>query len=137
MTVKRVDKTEKEWQEDLTPEQFAVCRKKGTERAFTGKYFNSKEDGIYRCVCCGNELFSSETKFDSGTGWPSFFAPKNEDSVKTEFDGSHGMHRVEVLCSACDAHLGHVFEDGPEPTGQRFCINSVALKLDMDQEGND
>ena len=137
MTVKRVDKTEKEWQEDLTPEQFAVCRKKGTERAFTGKYFNSKEDGIYRCVCCGNELFSSETKFDSGTGWPSFFAPKNEDSVKTEFDGSHGMPRVEVLCSACDAHLGHVFEDGPEPTGQRFCINSVALKLDMDQEGND
>ena len=137
MTVKRIDKTEEEWKEMLTPEQYAVCRKKGTERAFTGKYFNCSEDGIYRCVCCGNELFSSDKKFDSGTGWPSFYAPMDKDSVKTESDDSLGMHRVEVMCSACNAHLGHVFDDGPEPTGQRFCINSVSLKLDKDHNTRD
>lgn len=137
MTVKRIDKTEEEWKEMLTPEQYAVCRKKGTERAFTGKYFNCSEDGIYRCVCCGNELFSSDKKFDSGTGWPSFYAPMDKDSVKTESDDSLGMHRVEVMCSACNAHLGHVFDDGPEPTGQRFCINSVSLKLDKDHNTGD
>ena len=137
MTVKRVDKSEKEWKEILTSEQYAVCRDKGTERAFTGKYFDCKEKGIYRCVCCGNELFSSGTKFDSGTGWPSFFAPMDKDSVKTEHDDSLGMHREEVMCSACDAHLGHVFADGPEPTGQRYCINSVSLKLDKDQNSGD
>ena len=134
MTTKHVEKTEGEWRQELTEEQFAVCRKKGTERAFTGEYNDCKEDGIYRCVCCGNELFSSETKFNSGTGWPSFYAPVDEASVKTEIDGSYGMRRVEVMCNVCEAHLGHVFEDGPKPTGQRFCINSVALKLDKGQK---
>ena len=134
MTTKHVEKTEGEWRQELTEEQFAVCRKKGTERAFTGEYNDCKEDGIYRCVCCGNELFSSETKFNSGTGWPSFYAAVDEASVKTEIDGSYGMRRVEVMCNVCEAHLGHVFEDGPKPTGQRFCINSVALKLDKGQK---
>ena len=123
-------KSDEEWQKELTPEQYAVCRQKGTERAFTGEYYDCKEDGVYRCSCCGNELFSSDTKFDSGTGWPSYFQPIGNDAIKTETDDNHGMHRVEVLCSACDAHLGHIFEDGPQPTGQRYCINSISLKLD-------
>ena len=126
----RVEKSEQEWQKELTDEQYAVCRKKGTERPFTGKYYNCKESGMYRCSCCGNELFSSDTKFDSGTGWPSFYAPASEEGIRTETDRSLGMTRTEVLCSACDAHLGHVFPDGPEPTGLRYCINSVSLKLD-------
>ena len=125
------DKTEQEWQAELSSEQFSVCRKKGTERAFTGKYYNCKDKGTYQCVCCGNKLFSSETKYDSGSGWPSFWEPM-ESAIKTESDSSLGMRRVEVLCKECDAHLGHVFEDGPKPTGLRYCINSISLKLDKD-----
>ena len=130
---KRVTKSDAEWQQELTPEQYAVARQKGTERPFTGKYHDSKEKGTYRCVACGNELFDSEAKFDSGCGWPSFTAPLADDNVRTEVDMSHGMRRTEVLCSSCDAHLGHVFDDGPRPTGLRYCINSVVLDLDQEE----
>lgn len=133
MKEKPADMTEAEWRRELTPEQYRICREKGTERPFTGKYNDCKETGTYRCVCCGRELFRSETKFESGSGWPSFYQPVAGDAVKTETDTSHGMIRTEVMCSSCNAHLGHVFDDGPGPTGQRYCINSVSLDLDQDE----
>mgnify|MGYP001765282929 CR=1 FL=1 len=122
--------------EKLTPEQYHICREKGTERAFTGKYWDCKEDGIYRCVCCGQPLFDSRTKYDSGSGWPSFWQPLVEQAITEHRDSSHGMIRTEVVCSRCDAHLGHVFPDGPQPTGLRYCINSASLDLVARQEGD-
>lgn len=134
MAGKRIEKTEIEWRNELTPEQYNICREHGTERAFSGKYYDCNETGIYQCCCCGMPLFSSETKFDAGCGWPSFYAPVDKTQVRTRHDSSHGMNRMEILCSCCDAHLGHVFPDGPQPTGLRFCINSVSLKLDKSND---
>ena len=126
----KIQKTEEEWKRELSAEQYQVCRMKATESPFTGKYYNSKQSGMYRCVACGNELFDSAAKFDSGTGWPSFYKPISEENIEEEEDLSYGMPRTEVMCSRCGAHLGHVFPDGPRPTGLRYCINSVALKLE-------
>ena len=130
----KVTKTEEEWRAQLSPEQFNVTRQAGTESAFSGKYWDSKAPGTYACVCCGAELFDSASKYDSGTGWPSFFKPISEDAVITEEDRSLGMLRIEAKCGRCDAHLGHVFPDGPAPTGDRFCMNSASLSLESEEE---
>ena|SRR5687767_153273 len=126
----QITKSDAEWRQELSPEQYQICRQGGTERAFTGKYWNCHEDGVYRCACCGNELFGSDAKFDSGSGWPSFSQAQDEDRVRLIEDRSHGMLRTEVRCGRCDAHLGHLFDDGPKPTGLRYCINSGALNLE-------
>ena len=128
----KISKSDHEWKQSLTEEQYKIARKKGTERPFTGKYYTCSKKGTYLCSCCGNPLFSSDTKYDSGSGWPSFYEPMSKQSIDTRFDGSFGMRRVEVTCKKCDAHLGHVFEDGPDPTGLRYCINSISLNLKED-----
>jgi len=127
--MEKIEKTDAEWRAELSDDEFRVMREKGTERAFSGGYWDAKDDGVYRCRACGQELFDSDTKFDSGTGWPSFYEPKDSDAVETESDRAFFMKRTEVHCSRCDAHLGHIFDDGPKPTGKRYCNNGVVLKF--------
>jgi len=126
----RIEKTDAQWRKELTPEQYKVMREKGTEPAFTGAYVDNHEKGMYKCAACGEPLFDSDTKFESGSGWPSFFKPLSADAVETEEDRTHGMRRTEVMCKKCGAHLGHVFDDGPKPTGQRYCVNSISLDFE-------
>jgi peptide-methionine (R)-S-oxide reductase len=133
--MEKIRKSEGEWQVCLTPEQFRIAREKGTERSFTGPYWDEKAAGTYHCVACAAPLFRSESKFDSGTGWPSFFSPVSKDAVEMREDDAHGMHRTEVVCAACESHLGHVFTDGPKPSGLRFCMNGTALRLERDKAG--
>jgi peptide-methionine (R)-S-oxide reductase len=134
MAKEKIQKSEEEWRQELTPEQYRILREKGTERPFTGKYNTTKQDGVYRCAACGNELFDSTTKYASGSGWPSFWEAVDPGAVELRPDRSHGMLRTEVVCARCGGHLGHLFDDGPQPTGQRFCINSVSLELDAKDE---
>jgi peptide-methionine (R)-S-oxide reductase len=131
----KIEKTDEEWRRELTPEQYQILRRKGTERAFTGKYHDTKMPGVYRCAGCGHELFSSDVKYDSGSGWPSFYQPIDTEGVEEHHDRSHGMVRTEVVCSRCGGHLGHVFDDGPAPTGLRYCINSASIDLDAKKPG--
>ncbi|MCH4248394.1 peptide-methionine (R)-S-oxide reductase MsrB [Acinetobacter populi] len=133
----KVNKTDREWQRELSPEEYRITRQKGTEPAFQGKYWNSKAEGTYYCRCCNTPLFSSETKYDSGSGWPSFYRPINNSNIDEHTDQTHGMVRTEITCHVCDAHLGHVFEDGPEPTGLRYCVNSASLKLNTAEKNDE
>lgn len=133
----RIEKTDDDWRRELTPDQYRIMRQKGTEPPFTGEYVNEKTPGVYRCAACGTPLFRSDTKYDSGSGWPSFYAPIDEANVETEEDRSHGMRRTEVMCATCEAHLGHVFPDGPRPTGLRYCVNSASLTLDPETKGEE
>ena len=133
----KLNKTEREWQRELSPEEYRITRQKGTEPAFTGQYWNTKQQGTYVCRCCGTELFTSDTKYDSGSGWPSFYRPVNAGAIDEQEDSSHGMTRTEIICHNCDAHLGHVFEDGPQPTGLRYCVNSASLQLKTNEKNDE
>ena len=133
----KLNKTDREWQRELSPEEYRITRQKGTEPAFTGQYWNTKQQGTYVCRCCGTELFTSDTKYDSGSGWPSFYRPVNAGAIDEQEDSTHGMTRTEIICHNCDAHLGHVFEDGPQPTGLRYCVNSASLQLKTNEKNDE